>query len=205
MAPADLHDFFVASASVAGALIGLLFVAISVRPERLADDRETHFHRVRASSALTAFINALSVSLFALIPSDLLGGTAVVVAVIGLTFAGGSLMSTVRVRGGGITELRDELFLVVQVVVFVLQLIYGLNLAANAQDSGALHTLAVLVIACFLIGISRAWELIGGPDMGLFHETGALLRDRRGHRDGRGSSGDEPAVTSDPPPDPWSG
>jgi hypothetical protein len=177
--PEDIRDFFLGSAGVAGALIGLLFVAISVSAERLAQEgTAARLNRVRASAALTAFTNALVVSLFALIPGQKVALTAVTVAGIGLMFVTASLLSLSRpdkLRPG---IVRDAVFLLGLFAVFVIQLIAGAEVAVHPGDSGGVNTIAILVVICFTIGVARAWELIGGPSIGLTHEVRALVRNR---------------------------
>ncbi len=172
-----MHDFFVASAGVAGALTGLLFVAISVSAERLAKaEAAGQVHRVRAYAALLAFNNALAVSLFALVPGEKIGMTATVVACLGLVFVLASLLSLARLRDVRLATARDAVFLAGLVVVFAYQLAAGLDVIGRPGDSGSVDTIAILVVVCFLIGIARAWELIGGPSIGLGHEVAALVR-----------------------------
>jgi hypothetical protein len=175
--PESIRDFFVASGSAAGALVGLLFVAISVASERVARaEAGAQVYRVRASAALTAFTNALAVSLFALIPGHKIGPAAVVVAVGGLTFIAAAVLSLVRLRQGWWETLRHALLLIGLAVTFVFQLIEGVDVIAHAGDSGAVDTIAILVVVCFLIGIASAWELIGGPSIGITQEVTELVR-----------------------------
>ena len=196
MVPEGIRDFFAASAGVAGALTGLLFVAISVSVERLnRDEAGAQVHRIRAVAALTAFLNALAVSLFALIPGHKIGITSVAVAATGLLFVAAALLSLVRMRQVRWATVRDAIFLVGLVVVFVLQLIAGLAVNADPADTGDVNTIAVLVVCCFLIGIARAWELIGGPSVGFAHEVTALVRGR--HPDPE--PGDEASADGQPP------
>jgi hypothetical protein len=180
MVPEGIREFFAASAGVAGALIGLLFVAISVSTERLAREKAgAQVYRIRAVAALTAFTNALAVSLFSLIPGQKIGPTSVAVAAAGLVFVAAALLSLIRLQLVRWAIARDALFLIGLAVLFVCQLIVGIAIIANPGNSGNVDTIAILVVCCFLVGIARAWELIGGPSIGFRREVTALVR---GHR-----------------------
>jgi hypothetical protein len=185
--PDEFHDFFVASAGVAGALVGLLFVAVSVTLERLEEHGHTQIHRVRARAALMSFTNALAVSLYALIPEEHLGWAAFVVAIVGSLFVIGALLSLWRLVGRRPGELANALFLIGLEVVFVIQLLAGLSLIHNPHQTGAYQTLCVLIVVCFLIGVSRSWELIGGPNIAVGREIRALARRDHGDRAGGGA------------------
>jgi len=119
----------------------------------MEEQGETQIHRVRAATALTAFSNALVVSLFALIPGVNVGYTAFVVGVVGALFVIGALLSMFRLR------LRRQANCAAPVpgrlvIVLVFQLSDGIRLIAHPHHRGAYESLAILVVVCFVIGIS---------------------------------------------------
>jgi hypothetical protein len=135
-------------------------------------------HRVRASEALTAFTIALAVSLRALMPNMRVGWTALAVSVLGLLFVVASLLSLRRVRHAQAGPLRDTFFLAGLARTFAVQLIASVASLAHQHETGPIQTIAILVIVCFLIGITRSWELIGGPSIRLAPELAAISRAR---------------------------
>jgi hypothetical protein len=193
MVPENVHDFFVACASVAGALIGLLFVAISVAADRLArEEAKAQVHRIRAVAALTAFIDALAVSLFSLIPGQKIGPAAVAAASAGIVFVAAALLSLIRTHQLRRKVLLDVVFLFGLLIVFVVQLINGADVLVQPRNPGAVDTIASMVVICFLIGIARSWELIGGPSIGITHEVTALVRTHRHRTDDAAADEESP-------------
>ena len=166
--PEEFREFFTAAASASGALIGLLFVAITLSPERAHHvDTRVEF-RIRASAALLVFSNALVLSLAALVPGVDLGWWCVAASLGLIAFA----FSTART---GFTELRRRrggwrhlglaasLLLIAGFEVYV-----GTRLIRNGADLDAVRFLDYLVIADLAAGISRSWQLARMRHTGLF-------------------------------------
>ncbi len=184
------RDFFVVIATCAATLIGLLFVALSVAEVRA----RTHpvVRQFRAAAALLAFVNAFTVSLFGLVPTTNIAYGALVVGVIGLFFAAAGLRATLTLPRSE-QRRRNQLPLIVGLlVVFGVEIFFGIELVVHSHRTGALEGLGYVLIASLLIGIARAWELVGEWDTGITASIGVLLGR---HTIGRkGFSEEHPAV-----------
>jgi hypothetical protein len=165
LASAAFHDFFLASAGVAGALIGLLFVAISVTPAAAGGKSGHLYQQVRAAAALSMFLDALVVSLLALMPSgqDLANGSTAL-AIAGLTSTAALVTIFLRAPDPSRTAwqiARTLLLFAAVLVVYSFQLASALHMNTAAAEAGQVHSQATLVIIMFIMGITRAWEIVG--------------------------------------------
>jgi hypothetical protein len=173
--PAEFHDFFLAAAGASGALVGLLFVAISVAPKPAVGESASVMHQIRASSALTALVTPLILALIALIPDTNLGWPAVVIG-----FSGTVLVATATRRLLGTAEprrrqLRSLTLLAGFLVVMVINLWAGIRLIRSPYETGPLDWIAGAMIGSLGIGIDRAWELVGARQSGLTTSITDLL------------------------------
>ncbi|MDT5067689.1 MAG: hypothetical protein QOK02_3844 [Mycobacterium sp.] len=174
MIPAEYREFFVASAGATGALIGLLFVAVSVLPEQAREAAARAEFQARSSAAMLVFSNALVISLAALVPGVSLGWWAIASGTVVLAF----VVATGRSAVGEIRRRSNHVGWVW--LVLGLLVIAGWELYAGIQlvlsfDPGAVETLSYVVIADLMFGIARAWQLIGLRDTGLLTSLRVLV------------------------------
>jgi hypothetical protein len=166
------RDLFVAIAGSAGALTGLLFVALSVAPRSRTGQRTDVIRQVRAAAALLAFTNALAVSLFGLVPHNEIGYPAAVFGVIGVLFTLGGLRS-ILADPVARTRIRGQIGLIVLLLaVFGIEVWTGVIAAANPDKTVPVDVLGNVLVGSLLIGVARSWELVGDRDYGV---TSSLL------------------------------
>jgi hypothetical protein len=177
--PADFHDFFAAIAAASGALIGLLFVAISVAPERTVGPEATAVAKATAGLAFVAFTNTLMVALLALIPGQHIGVAAVVVAVWSIS---ATLALSVQIfvrRRAQAPGWRWAVLSGASLLVFGVQFGYGIAILATPDDRSAVTSIAVIGVVLSAIGIARAWELLGAETLGLLNDFRRWRSSRR--------------------------
>lgn len=192
MVPVSFHDFFGGCASVAGALIGLLFVALSVSPEKLTGDDARAEHQVRAGAAFSALVTTLVIALLALLPGVSLGGAGIVVAAAGLATTSGLIIVLGR-------EHQQKIYLGDVSMLAILLALYGLQLASAAQLDGSPRNVSgvsrqgALLIGFFLFGIARSWQLVGARDFSLASTVAAAIH-RPASESTRPQEGDQAAI-----------
>lgn len=182
MVPVSYHDFFGGCATVAGALIGLLFVAISVSPEKLAGDRSSADLQVKAGAAFSALVNTLVIALVALLPGTGFGAAIIALASTGLASTIALIIFLWREHKERI-QPGQVVLLVVLIVLYGLQLANGIKLDGSARDLSAIDNQGVLSIVFFLFAIARAWQLVGARDPSLLSTVAEMAQQQvRGER-----------------------
>jgi len=169
------REFLTALATSAAGLTGLLFVAISVSPREGKAGQPAVIHHVRAASALVAFINALAVSLFGLVPGNSVGKAALALAAIGILFTAASVRSIVTSRDvSGRQAWQQAGLIALLLAAFGAELGCGIGIIANRTAVFGSSLLANVLVAMLLIGIARAWELVGDRDTGILSSLAVL-------------------------------
>jgi hypothetical protein len=175
MAPEGFTEFFLASAGTGGAFVGLLFVAISIGPQRtfgeaaVAGAPRQHL----AEATFLTLINGFVLSSIALIPGITVGWVALVMGIVGVLLALrlAQLLADLHRHGAARYRPRRDLLRVISLsliatLVFAIESVVGLRLILRPEDEDAYRWLGAIIIGLYALGMLRAWTLLGDPQHG---------------------------------------
>jgi hypothetical protein len=173
--PIDFQPFFSASVAASAALIGLLFVSVSIAPQRVFGTEAEPVRQAQALSAFSALANVFFISMASLIPSVIIGLVVMIIAIPASVQTLALLLLLPKWRVARITG-RGLLLFGASAVIYGYEFAIGLQLWRDPADKGALVNLVFLILGAYAIGLGRAWELLGAPRSGFFSYVWALLR-----------------------------
>jgi hypothetical protein len=169
--PDSFITYFVVNVGASAALIGLLFVAVTVAPERIFGRDRTVKGLVLASSAFIALLDAFFVSMVAVIPKANIGSAVLVMGVLALL----NTLSMARhlwVDRHHTPLTQGLLLLLGSLVIYSYEINFGVALLQNARDVQAVQGLAYLLLGVYAVGVARTWMLLGGQHEGLLSLLG---------------------------------
>jgi len=193
MIPPDFQAFFTASVAASAALIGLLFVSVSIAPERVFGPTAEASRQAQALSAFTALANIFFISMASLIPKSPFG---VIVTIIALPAVLQTLLLLRLVphwRQARIVWRGLFLFLV-SAGIYAYEVFLGIELwQSQGANLDALVNVLYVLLGAYAVGLGRAWELLGAPRQGVVATVMDIIGERmdRTAHDKSASTGQE--------------
>lgn len=166
MVPSAFTNFFIASAGAGGALIGLLFVAVSIAPEKTIMANAPVERQASAGSAFTSLLNAFFISLGALIPINL-GQIIIVMSLLGFSSTAYYSFNLVRNLKDRHNLLARSLLLLAGLFIYGFEFYIALLMLNHPRDPSPFYGLSSLLLAAYGLGLVRAWQLLGAQRFGL--------------------------------------
>jgi hypothetical protein len=153
--PGSYTTYFAAVTGAAAALIGLLFVSVSLRPDTVFGDTAPERGRNLAASAFTGLANTFFLAMFALLPNANLGYPAVFLAL-------ASLASTLHFRGKISRSRTQQAYLLFSTTAFTYQVVEGVYLVVQPRGNSGVEGLSYFLIGSMVLALGRAWALLQG-------------------------------------------
>jgi hypothetical protein len=154
MVPGVYDAYLAALATAAAALIGLLFVAVSVRDDTIFGPNAMPGGEALAITAFTGLVNSFVVALLGLIPKINIGEPAVIMAVI-------SIIAIVRLQRRLHTG-RNLIVLAITLLTYTAQFGLGVLLLIDPHNTDQLINLSIIVFVTLIVSLQRAWSLLRG-------------------------------------------
>jgi hypothetical protein len=160
--PQDFLAFFAASVTADGALIGLLFVAISIEPQHTFGNDAELEHQLAANNAFSGLFNAFLVSMLALIPRLHIGWGIIVIAL--LSLANASVHTFDKLRRGQPAFGRSLTYTIGGLAIYCLEIVYSIQLIQRPGDTGAVYGLIFVLVTQYGFALVRSWTLLGATE-----------------------------------------
>lgn len=167
MVPPQFVNFFIASTGAGAALVGLLFVAVSIAPEHIVQANAPVERQAMAASSFTALLNAFFISFGALLPENV-GYITLVVSLLGLINSIYLTRNLLKERQKWQSVVRRINLIIVSYIVYGFEVYYAILLIKEPPGNpDSFYGLTALLIAVYGIALLRAWQLLGARRYGI--------------------------------------
>lgn len=167
MVPQEYYTFFMTAAGAGAALIGLLFVAVSIAPQRTVQPGAPVVSRVISSSTFTALLTGFFISLGAVLPHFNIGVLTIVMSLVGAMNSLNQAWLMLRPWPSWQNVVRRMWLTAISLYLYVQTLVCAIQILIAPNQGYLVYYVGELLLGIYGLALLRAWELLGVQRTGL--------------------------------------